>query len=155
MLRTTMLTGVLLLAGCSDQGYTYSDALTLKEGNVQLGDQEYVLEEITFGGVGRIRLEVEQAAGASTGVYWVGHQGRQHWLNLVEAGMPPNAQLRHTSELSVDPLTGQFDSGWLDYEDSVRYLLIENTDFGSSMPSVNGVDNVAMVSYRVTKKSRQ
>lgn len=122
-----------------------SDAVTINE-------DAYKGASFTLNRNADVKTSVKILDGPAIEAYLVSEREYNAWVAITQGQQFTDAELRYYSELSISPVATQHESKWVRLEQGTYYFILENTDFGSTLPPINFKDDVAFVEYSISVK---
>lgn len=132
----------LVLVGCSPE-----EEIIVSE-TVVIEEDQYIHISFVASQDGEMQISYNHRTGPAVEAYVLDQNGYNIWLTLV-SNSSTSQLMPYLSNLSSLPLASQFVSGWVDLPEGTYHIIVENTDYGSTSPPFNGVNDVAAVEVSV------
>lgn len=142
-----MLVFVLFLGGCSDE-VNESEAQVLANKTVKINEDQYYTMLFSTNYDAKLKVEVEVIDGSPIEGYFM----RANDYNTFDSVMKNNSDspVTYIKALSHQSISYNFSSEWTSIPKGSYAFVVENTDFGSTQPYFDGVNNYSYV--RITIK---
>ena len=147
------IASVLVLLATLIVGACDREPIELASGEITLPKDRWMKIPIELDRSTRVQISLELTEGPAIDVYTV-DEASMNVLNTAFA----KGQYANMSKLTVFPKLGfeglslTYTSEWDRLSKGKYYVLIENMNFGKTAPPMNGIDDVAVVSYVIRKR---
>ncbi|MDQ7075870.1 MAG: hypothetical protein Q9O24_12145 [Gammaproteobacteria bacterium] len=159
-----ILTSLGILSGCdqaiqdianADQNVTETPSISVICEDLQIiNEDQYASCSFDVLNEAPLKVEAELVRGVAVEVYFLTDASWQVWYTRAALGQHTSASMPFYQEFSQAPLVTNFDSGWYRLQAGTYHLVIENTDFGNTLPPYNFVNDPATVKYKVSIQSQ-
>lgn len=149
----------LLLAGCdggSDSSQSDSAESTSKKvltsDVVIINEDQYYGVKFRLSRAAQVKTALEILDGPAIEAFLVTEAEYNTWVTITQNGQYTTATLNYFKDLSISPVANKHESKWWKIDSGVYYYILENTDYGSTMPPFNFVNDKATVEFSIAAK---
>ena len=123
--------------------------VTVSEGTHVVKEDQWFQSSFKLNRAGRVQVDLRLQEGPSVDVYFLSEAGFNKWTTMAGKGQATRGGFEHFPSLGVEGLAANFTSDWESLAAGTYYLVIENTDYGGTMPPMNMSNDIAVVEYKV------
>lgn len=142
---------LLCLVGCDDRatsGAAGSSIQIVSEGKIVAKEDQYYQLPFEIKRTADVRLTFTLHQGPAIDVYFMEEADLNKWNAMVAKSQTTGTPKFYTG-LSLDGLSGNYTTQWVTVNPGKYAVILDNTDYGSTIPPANFRDDFAEVSYKI------
>lgn len=155
---TTLIIAGSILFGCgsssnegsSDEGGNSLSARTLVSDVLTINEDQYLGVKFSLSENAEIKTIVEIIDGPAIEAFLVTEAEYNTWVAITQNGQFSSATLNYFKDLSLSPVATKHESKWWGVDAGMYYYILENTNYGTTMPPFNLINDKATVEYSIT-----
>ena len=122
-----------------------SDAISINEG-------QYYAIGFRLNRNADVKTTVTVLDGPAIEGFLVSEREYNAWVTITQGNQFTNADLRYYPDLSISPVATHHESKWGRLEQGTYYFILENTDYGSTLPPINMLNDKTFVEFSISAK---